>query len=167
MKVVDGGVRKGSLSKSLGSGGRWKGDSEEERRGEGQNYCCCGPESQRVWKVGLDLNVVEVLLKEESTFGRGRSVEGTLANSRSGAGRRGDLREPPVKGSDPVSSVEEGVVVGLHGKALWIVVIEGICAPNAIEGWRRRWGYERNGRKKGEARGKWVKKEMNTSCREK
>lgn len=131
---MDEGVREESWSMSLGSEGRWKGDIEDGRRGEGRSYCCCGPESQRVWKVGLDLNVVGVLLKKESTFGRGRFVGGTLVNSRSGAGRREDLKGPPVKGSDPVSSVEEGVVVGLRGKALWIVVEKGICAPNAIEG---------------------------------
>lgn len=54
-------------------------------------------------------------------------MEGTLVDSRCGAGRRGDLREPPVKGLDPVWSVGEGVVVGLRGKALWIRM--GICAP--------------------------------------
>lgn len=136
------------------SEGRRKWESEGERRGEGRNDCCCGPVSRRVWKVGLDLNVVEELLlkKEESTSERGRLVGGTLVDNKSGAGRRGDLREPLVKGSDPVLSVEEGVVVGLRGKALWIVVIMGICAPNAIEGWRRL-GIRKKKKKGGERGG--------------
>jgi hypothetical protein len=67
----------------------------------------------------LDLNVVELLLLREWTFGQEKFAEGTLVGSRCGADRREDLREPPAKGSDLVWNVEEEVVVEQRGKALW------------------------------------------------